>query len=477
MKDEGRPEGCACGRPSAPVTAFSPCCFHPSSFILHPSDSSFILHPSSFARRGVTLIELLVVAVIILMMLALAARQMKLSLDSRRAREAARAINVYLSSARNQAIATRRPCGVALMPMMNIVASTTSTTTVAPCVATLQQLEVPAPYSGDDSSAVLQVTSLGGGLCQASTSSGTAVSPGLVHIGDKIQFNNQGPWFLITSTGSNGIPPYNLSPVVQTPGQIVPWLSSGTASFQINRMPNLHGLYDLGLSGTAASTFVGTDVAPLQLPAGSVIDLSGSWFGDYGNFIVNTSLSTTAYAFPSGTIVDPNNPTPAPKTSPPGPPIYVGLYIMFSPSGAVDSLYCAFYATSAGTLSCYSSQSLPISQPIYLLVGRPDYARNLGPKVTLTSATGATIQATMQNWLDPSNIWIVVNPQTGVVTTAPVAALDPVSTLPSGTVNPISGAQFPNKIVDSSQSEGSQRATWIGYSCMFARQGQALGGK
>ena len=212
MKDEGRPEGCACGRPSAPVTAFSPCCFHPSSFILHPSDSSFILHPSSFARRGVTLIELLVVAVIILMMLALAARQMKLSLDSRRAREAARAINVYLSSARNQAIATRRPCGVALMPMMNIVAND-------------EFGDDGRPMRGDASAArspraLLRRRQLGGAPVQSSglgayaailsPSSGTPVSPGLVHIGDKIQFNNQGPWFYITSSGSDGVPPYSL---------------------------------------------------------------------------------------------------------------------------------------------------------------------------------------------------------------------------------------------------------------------------
>ena len=109
------------------------------------------------------------------------------------------------------------------------------------------------------------------------------------------------------------------------------------------------------------------------------------------------------------------------------PPVYVGLYILFSPSGAVDSLYYAIYAknTLTGVLTCYASQSLPVSQSIHLLVGRPDYARNLGQQVSLNSAGGVTLTATMQNWLDPSNIWVVINPQTGVVTTAPVLAVDP----------------------------------------------------
>ncbi len=89
---------------------------------------------------------------------------------------------------------------------------------------------------------------------------------------------------------------------------------------------------------------------------------------------------------------------------------------------------------------------------MYLLVGRPDYARNLGPQVNLTAATAAT----MQNWFDPSNVWVVLNPQTGVVTTAPVAAVDPsvINTPGSG-----------------------WRGNCILSSCGLAQQGQALGGK
>ena len=362
------------------------------------------------------------------MMMALAARQMRVSMDSRRAREAARAINVYISSARNQAIATRKYCGVALMPMMNIAASTTATTTVAPCVATLQQLEVPAPYAGDYANATLNVQSVGGGWLNATIPAGASpISPGLVHIGDRMQFNNQGPWVTVGTTGVNGVPPYSLYTSGSTVGQVSPWNSPTAATFCIQRMPNLSNVS----GSTVAAALIASDVAPLQLPAGAVIDLSGSWFGDATNTAVYSINGSPA--FPSGTIVDPNNPPPL-DTSQYTPPVYVGLYIMFSPSGAVDSLYCAFYATTTtGVLTCYASQSLPISRSIYLLVGRPDYARNLGQQTTLNAQGGGTRTATMQNWLDPSNIWVVINPQTGVVTTAPVLAIDPSYTDAGGT--------------------------------------------
>ena len=73
---------------------------------LHPS--SFILHPF---RPAVTLIELLVVITIILMLLFVVARRLRPAIDSRRVREAARAVNVYLSSAGTRRWRTVGPAG------------------------------------------------------------------------------------------------------------------------------------------------------------------------------------------------------------------------------------------------------------------------------------------------------------------------------------------------------------------------------
>ena len=55
---------------------------------------------------------MLIVIGIMLIMVAAAATLMQPASESRRIREAARSINIYLSSARNQAMETGRPCGV-----------------------------------------------------------------------------------------------------------------------------------------------------------------------------------------------------------------------------------------------------------------------------------------------------------------------------------------------------------------------------
>ena len=91
-------------------------------------------------RRAVTLIELLVVITIILILLVLVARRLKPAIESRRVREAARAIAVYISSARNMAMSTGRPCGILFSPTK------------------LQQIEAPTPYTGEFTSATATVS-------------------------------------------------------------------------------------------------------------------------------------------------------------------------------------------------------------------------------------------------------------------------------------------------------------------------------
>ena len=90
-------------------------------------------------RRAMTLVELLVVVAIMLMLAAVAIPAMRPSMEGRKTREAARAINVYLSSARNRAIESGRPVGVQIE---RDIASNLSLAGV-----TLYQVEVPLPYS------------------------------------------------------------------------------------------------------------------------------------------------------------------------------------------------------------------------------------------------------------------------------------------------------------------------------------------
>ena len=224
--------------------------------------SSFILHPSSL-RSGVTLIELLVVITIILMMMGLAAQRMQSAKGARRSREAARALAVYLGSARSRAIASRRSCGVALVAAPGI----------SSCVMTPQLVEMPPPYAGDSIGATATVQA-GSGTYQANLT-GVSNLSNCVHKGDKIQFNYEGPWYIVSADPSQGGQSLTFSLDPNDPlsaSQQVPWSPSGPSSpmaFCIKRQP----IVVSSINGLQAHKSL---AAPLQLPAGSVIDLTGS---------------------------------------------------------------------------------------------------------------------------------------------------------------------------------------------------------
>jgi len=163
---------------------------HPSSFIFHPS--SFIIHPF---RRGVTLVEMLIVISIMVILMVGAFKVMQ-PLADRRVREAARAVNVYIASARNRAIEIGRPCGV-------IFRRATATNTPAAAMV-LDQCEVPPPYAGDTTDAAVKIQKI-------NLSPPTLIiqlriqirmndfSDNLIRPGDLIRLNNQGPYYNISS--------------------------------------------------------------------------------------------------------------------------------------------------------------------------------------------------------------------------------------------------------------------------------------
>ena len=84
-----------------------------------------------------TLVELLVVLCIVLMLAAATIPRLRPDMDKARVREAARSIQLYLSSARVQAMATGVPCGVMIEPLVGVENG---------CSMQLTQVETPAPY-------------------------------------------------------------------------------------------------------------------------------------------------------------------------------------------------------------------------------------------------------------------------------------------------------------------------------------------
>jgi type II secretory pathway pseudopilin PulG len=306
---------------------------------------------------------MMIVVAIMMILVAAAATQFRPANDSRRVREAARAINVYLSSARNRAMETGRPCGVMLRQ-----AGTLTTSALSHAVMELDQVEVPPTYSGDIESSYATVTNIGGGSLTAVLSDGAPTN--LVSPLDQIQFNYQGPYFFVGPAAVNPVDSNFcvtsgtltlVSDSTQPPAAIPLW-SSVKMPYRIYRRP---------IKGAAQ---------PVQLPATTVIDLDYSGFG-------SGSETPTSFGNPQDVI------------------------IIFAPNGSVFQVYCN------GAIN-------QVAKPIFLLVGKRE-------RVNIPFVLNNTDPSTMANCQDLTNLWVVINPQTGLVTTGEVAAAATATDLPS----------------------------------------------
>ena len=344
--------------------------------------SPFRLPPSAF-----TLIEMLVVVSIMMILVAAGASVFRPANDSRRIREAARSINVYLSSARNRAMETGRPCGVILRSFNKTAA-----------VMTLDQCEVPPCYCGDIEGSYADVSYNGANIITATLCNSDAPVK-LLRYGDLIQFNYQGPYFeIITPNGSSGFieessGQWELD--CSTNGLTVPWTATAQpVPYRIFRSPVKHG------------------ASPLQLPAATVIDLDASGWG--------SSTGDTPVPF-YGDI----NPVDGKIDS--------DVMILFSPNGAVQQVY-------------YWGGIDKSRDPIFLLVGKNERMGN-GYEPSPSSDN----EPDWPNYQDLNNLWVVINPQTGLVTTAEIGSSSGI------------GADTPAKAIIAARQ--------------FARDLQGMGGK
>ncbi len=234
---------------------------------------------------GLTLVELLVVVTIMVMLTVFAVPVLTPSLESRRVREAARQINVYLSQARNRAIEKNQPVGVWFQRRQGQNQAVTA----------LFMAEESAPYGGADWNSRIQVTPTSGNQAKVAFLSDPPgedpVSAGLVRPGDRIQLNFQGPIWEITGIAGNTWTFRLLSPS----GTPTPRAPAGLP-FQIFRQPQPQRSL----------------ASPLNLPVTLAIDTqwSGIGVGDWANIFAPASDTDT-------------NP----------------IVIMFSPTGEVKSVW------------------------------------------------------------------------------------------------------------------------------------------
>lgn len=208
-------------------------------------------------RRAMTLIELLVVMAIMLGLAAIAIPQLQPAMESRRMREAGRSVSVFFGSARTKALETGRPCGVTIEQVRN--SNNVVVNNNAGIV--LRQALVPLPYGGDSATAAgrIKITGQAGGT--ATFSAEIPIDSSIVKPGDIIQFNYQGPFYVIETVGN----PSTLTLDVNN-GQLLPWPSTSWSymmPFKIYRRPvpslaKIHKMppmaaVDLAYSGTKST--------------------------------------------------------------------------------------------------------------------------------------------------------------------------------------------------------------------------------
>jgi hypothetical protein len=130
---------------------------------------------------------------------------------------------------------------------------------------------------------------------------------------------------------------------------------------------------------------------PVTLPAGAIVDLgfsgigNGTHFGIATPFMKQIGIDKALTAVPS---------VPVPGVS---QPVAKPVAIMFGPSGKLESVYYA-HLTPPSSQPVFTR--FEVITPLYLLVGQPPNADTTSPP----------------NFMNTDNIWVTVNPQTGLVT-------------------------------------------------------------
>jgi hypothetical protein len=200
------------------------------------------------------------------------------------------------------------------------------------------------------------------------------------------------------------------------PDEQLPWSpdpppgfpTSPAMTFKVERQP--------AAAGETMAAGMNSDV--LQMPGETAVDLAAS-----GNDQNPTQFN--------------------PDTNGDGTPDDVEpVVIIFSPNGNVDRV-------------CQGGVQSRITEPLYLLIGRRErMIERTSDLLQLVSDEDG-----LPNWLDPENLWLAVNPQSGLVYVAQNNYFDPAA---------------PSTF---SYGDPAQRQAAFAVARRFAREGQVVGGR
>lgn len=420
-------------------------------------------------RAGVTLIELLVVILIMLMVTALTIPIVAPAISNRKIREGARMVDVFVNSAKNRSKRTGRPVGVVFE--QNIPGG----------ASTLSFAEVPPSYTGDLTASTINVWPSGATTLSSASNSiftgGDIGWIGLVRPGDLIQFNYRSTLYRIyagepyldingngafdagtdwfTDTNLNGA--YDAAPAgaIQSTNDYLALASAMTPVYTnaagvkfgawtyTYADPALAAQY-MSVTGGSGS-FGPTGAVTFQIRrqpvplAANKLQLDADVAVDLGTTLINTSAGD-AVAIPgsgldSGTMANFREFPIAlyPSSMQPPAPYASRVIVTFNPNGLVDLVYSwdepAFTTYGGASVGWQGRQ---VQGPIYFLIGKRELLGGNPELLPLVQAGQAPVEPCF-NFQDQTNLWVVINPQTGMVSTVQNAAVDLAAAPPSQT--------------------------------------------
>jgi type II secretory pathway pseudopilin PulG len=428
----------------------------------------------------VTLVEMLIV-ISIMAILTVAALKLMQPVEDRRVREAARAVNVYISSARNRAIEIGRPCGVIFRRANGTNFPTASTV--------LDQCEVPPTYAGDATDSVVKVqdwTYRPDGIPYFKIDKDPSVtkiwtvlkvqiknyqfSSNLLRQGDLVQLNGQGPFYTLiydnpTTIASDSLrtqPPYTSSPAMNQPTdpQVQDFMPVDVyGAYDPNGYYNFSPsdlVVDPSGSGWVTSHWLtmvlDQKVTPMQMlpwpqfiqsPTGQL------WSSPVPFLILRQPVKSSAspLQLPAGAVVDLDFSGLDNQSFQNLSGNKYDVAVIFSGNGSVEGYY-------------WNNQPSPALGPIFMLIGSRSRVRDFSAQ-PLPAVPNLN---DLPNWADLSSIWVTINYQTGMVSIDDNYAINFSTKMDSG-----------GNLID-----WTKVSTWpyfINLSRIYARQSQSMGGR
>ena len=284
-------------------------------------------------------------------------------------------------------------------------------------------------------------------LVEVITAFGTATTPGMMSIGDTIEFGGNNQRFVIESIdfigGEVAVTFFNppstydaaLAAKIQagtaTDPKVRSWIFGSRTNVEDSKYTltgmlaahangHVYWTFHLGIYRKPSKSLVGT----ITMPRGTCIDLSVSGLGPTGSALETTSPFHLATA-PSGTLTAFGS-SPTMKRS-----SYSRIAVVFSAEGRAQGMYqdnrILNFSGTPEVVAAGSYVPFALTSKLFLMVGRTE---QVIPDAPLTAPVAGERADAKGNLMDTGNTWISINPYTGLIETSPVAAVLDTTSIP-----------------------------------------------